>query len=408
MKYYLLIFAILGFILVASAQPIPSIFMDAEIENDTDLIKPNLLSNHPLGMYISRINHNFKVRSPEMYSFSLEVSSGNVMLPYVKSYELKNPLDRIVAAAFPWHSREWTFDLNAVPAETKTFIADGVIRSYKLTFNLPLSLNHELSFSIRSYSLDQGKYPFSLFTSDEAIEWFHSNIAGGEDPMSRRYYGLNKVNVSYRDENDAVITMNNGDFRIPGIEINYFYYPQLEINKKCKIYLNFGTHLGINISKYNPVADIGVSSSIMKKVVVNNKNIFTAGLSLGALRQRFIQYGDRVNISDNAFLYSFEGLINYKKKLKNNNYISYGINYAFQTPFNNKDDFKHIILTGERVNTHWQKTLAHLYENLEGWNLICTYSVKQFSYFVYVREDIPLDNTPDLQTGIGVKISLKR
>jgi hypothetical protein len=28
--------------------------------------------------------------------------------------------------------------------------------------------------------------------------------------------------------------MNNGDFRIPGIEINYFYYPQLEMNKAIK------------------------------------------------------------------------------------------------------------------------------------------------------------------------------
>ena len=408
MKYFLFILFLFGIISLASAQSTQEELLNLEIENTSDIIKPNLLSNHPLGMYISRINHNFKVRSPEKFSFSLDVSSGNVMLPYVKSYELTNPTDQEFAANFPWHDREFKFDLNTVPAQTKEFIADGVIRSYKFTFSLPLSVHHELNFSIRSFSLDRGKYPFSVFTSDESIEWFHSNIAGGEDPLSRRYYGLNKAKISYRDENNKVITMNNGDFRIPGIEANYFYYPQLEMNKKHKIYLNFGAHLGINTSKYNPVADIGISSSAIKKIIVRDKNILSIGLSAGALRQRLFQFGARVNISNQTFLYSFEGLLDYKRKLSNNNSISYGINYAFQTSYNNRSDFDHIILTGERIKTHWQQTFSHLYKNLEGWNFICTYSVKQFSYFVSLREDLRLDNAPDLQTSFGVKMSFKK
>ena len=181
----------------------------------------------------------------------------------------------------------------------------------------------------------------------------------------------------------------------------------IEIAAKHKIYLNFGTHLGINVSKYNSVADVGISSSVIKKIEVRDKNIFTVGLSAGALRQRVIQFGDRVNISNQEVLYSFEGLLDYKRKLKSNNYISYGINYTFQTPYNKKNDFDHIILTGERVKTHWQHAMSHLYENLEGWNFIFTYSVKQFSYFIYAREDIKVDNAPDLQTGFGVKMSFK-
>lgn len=408
MKYRLLIFVLFGLISFASAQSSNEDIMSFEIENTSDIIKPNLLSNHPLGMYISRINHNFKVRSPEKYSFSLDVSSGNVMLPYVKSYELTNPTDREFAANFPWHDREFKFDLNTVPSQTKEFIADGVIRSYRFTFSLPLTAHHELNFGIRAYSLDRGKYPFSVFTSDESIEWFHSTIAGGADPFSRRHYGLNQAKISYRDENNSVITMNNGDFRIPGIEANYLYYPQLGMNKKYNIYLNFGAHLGVNTSRFNPVADIGISSSIIKKMHVSKKNILSIGLSTAALHQRIIQFGDRVNISNERVLYSFEGLIDYKRKLKNNNSISYGINYAFQTSYNNKNDFNHIFLTGERINTHWQQTFSHLYKNLEGWNFLCTYSVKKNSYYISLREDLRLDNAPDLQTSFGVKMSFKR
>ncbi|MGO4905288.1 hypothetical protein [Flavobacterium sp. W20_MBD1_R3] len=408
MKYNALIIIVLIFISVASAQSKKEDSLRFEIENDMDIIKPNLLSNHPLGMYISRINHNFKVRSPEKYSFSFDVSSANVVLPYVKSYELTNTIDRVFAANFPWHDREYNFDLNSVPSQTKEFTADGVIRSYKFTFSLPLNAHHELSLGIRSYSLDKGKYPFSLFTSDESIEWFHSNIAGGEDPFSRRYYGLNQAKIEFRDENNRFINMNNGDFQFPGIEINYFYYPPLEINKKQRIYLNFGTHLGINLSRFNPVADIGISSSAMKKIFVQNKNLLTIGLSAGALRQRFFKYGNQVNFSNQTFLYSFEGLLDYKRKLKNHNFISYGINYSFQTSYEASKDFDHIVLTGQRIKTHWQQTFSHLYKNLEGWTFICTYSVKQLSYYVSIREDLRLDNAPDIQTAVGVKMSFKK
>ena len=408
MKYNALIIIVLSFISFASAQSIKEDSLRFEIENDMDIIKPNLLSNHPLGMYISRINHNFKVRSPEKYSFSFDVSSANVALPYVKSYELTNTIDREYAANFPWHDREYKFDLTSVPAQSKEFTADGVIRSYKFTFSLPLNMHHELTLGIRSYSLDKGKYPFSFFTSDESIEWFHSNIAGGEDPFSRRYYGLNQAKIAFRDENNRFINMNNGEFRIPGIEIYYFYYPQLEINKKQRIYLNFGTHLGINLSRFNPVADIGISSSAMKKILVKNKNLLTIGLSAGALRQRFLKYGDQVNFSNQIFLYSFEGLLDYKRKLKNHNFISYGINYSFQTSYETGKDFDHVILTGQRIKTHWQQTFSHLYKNLEGWTFICTYSVKQLSYYVSIREDLRLDNAPDIQTAVGIKMSLKK
>ena len=389
----------------ALAQSVTDDFRKNEIENSSDIIKPNTLSTHPLGIHVSRIDHNFKIRSPEKYSFSFEISSGNVFLPYVKSYELTNPADQEIAEGIPWHNREFQFNLNEVPSKTSEFVADGVVRSYNFTFNWPLNTNHELSFGLRSYSLDKGKYPFSFVTSDESIEWFHSNIAGGEDPFSRRYYGMNKAGISYIDEDNKVLKVNEGDFKISGIQVNYFYYPKLEINKKHNVYFNFGTHLGINTTRYNPVADIGISSSALKKIVFQNKNILTLGLSFGTLRQRFAQFGNRVNFNSKTLLYSIEGLVNYRKKLKNNNYISYGINYSFQTSYNKKKKFDHIVLTGERIKTHWQQTFYHLYENLQGWNVIFTYSKKQFSYFVYLREDLKLDNSPDLQSGIGVKMS---
>lgn len=409
MQYYLLpIITLFSYLLTSGQSKVQDEFWTNEIEKNTDIVKPNLLSTHPLGIYISRINHNFKVRAPEKFSFSFDYSSGNVVLPYVKSYELTNPSDQEISRNMPWHTREFAFDLTTVPAEIKEFEADGVIRSYRFTFSLPLSTAHELSISLRSYSLDEGRIPFSIFTSDEAIEWFHRNIAGGKDPFSRYYYGINKAGIKYTDEENNVINMNKGDFIIPGIEINHSYYPSLAMNKKRHLYLNFNTHLGINTSRYNPVADLGLSTSIIKKYIIQNKNIFTAGFSAGALRQNIFQYGNKVNISNQKILYSMEAQIDYKKKLKNTNSLSYGLNYTFQTAYSNPKDFENLVFTGQRINTHWQQTFYHLYENLHGLSFIMTYSVKQFSYYAYIREDNKLDNAPDLQTGIGLKMSIAK
>jgi len=405
MKFQLF-FCLCAISLSGSAQSLKD-SIKTSIENTSEIIKPNLLSTHPLGIDISRINHNFNIRPAQKPSFSFDISSGNVWLPYVKSYELTDPADQKKAEGIVWHEREAKFDLTKVPATTKEFSADGVLRSYRLTFDLPLNISHELSFSIRSYSLDKGKFPFSSITSDAAIEWFHSHIKGGDDPFARRYYGYNKAGISYKDENNRFINMNAGDFVIPGLEVNYFYYPKLNMNTKRNVYMNFGYHLGLNTSRYNPTADMGISASVLKKAVVRNKNILTLGLSSGALRQRVFQFGDRVDISDRAFLYSFEGLISYKKQLKEGRSISYGINYSLQTSYNKPSDFDHIVLTGLRQSTQWHYTFTHLYTSVQGWSFIFTHTNKCLSYYLYLREDLKADNAPDLQTGIGIRIPVK-
>ncbi len=408
MKYYVFLFYFSFVSSLLSAQTVRSDSIKSITKDVSEIIKPNTLSTHPLGVFISRINHNFAVRSSAKPSFIFEISSGNIFLPYVKSYELTNPADQLIAQALPWHVREFNFDLNTVPSKTREFSADGVMRVYNFTYSLPINDQQELSIGIRSFSLDGGKYPFSILTSDNSIEWFHSHIAGGEDPFSRRHYGFDKAGITYKDENNNYLKVKAGNFMIAGIELNYFYYPKLGINQKYNLYLNYGVHLGINTSRYNPGADLGVSSSVIKKVVLKNNKTISFGLAAGALRQSIVRFGDYVRISNQNFLYSLEGLLNYKKKLRNNNYLSYGINYTIQSSFVKSEGFDTVILTGERIKTHWQQTLYHLYESLHGTSAIMTYSAKKTTYFVYLREDFKLDNAPDLQAGIGFKRILSR
>src|SRR5690606_33305720 len=99
-----------------------------------------------------------------------------------------------------WHDRPFTFiDQETTPADYMNIVVDAVIKEFRLNFAIPINQQHEINLNFRHYWITKGKYPFSIFTGDESIEWFHSNIAGGEDPYGRRYYGMNQVNFRYLD-----------------------------------------------------------------------------------------------------------------------------------------------------------------------------------------------------------------
>lgn len=48
--------------------------------------KPNILASHPLGLFISRINHNFNAAPPKGLKLNIDLGSANVWLPEVKAY----------------------------------------------------------------------------------------------------------------------------------------------------------------------------------------------------------------------------------------------------------------------------------------------------------------------------------
>jgi len=365
--------------------------------------KPFLLSNHPLGMFVSRIDHNFNIRPPKKVQINIGIHNGNVWQPLVKAYKPLEPSTRALMEKYVWYSREAYFDASTMPSDSLQYHADAVIRAFPADIRFRLSDHHELSFRIRSYLITRGEIPFSTITSDQFLEWFHSNIAGGEDPFARKYYGYYKANISYIDEDGESINLKSGDFLVPGIETHYYYYPDFNVTGTGGFFMNFGIHAGTNISRYNHTIDLGISSSTMKRFNFQNQRNLTLGFGLGFLKPGILQYGNRVNIFNNDFLYSLEGEVAYLKKIKDDTYYTVGLNYYYQNPYNRRKDFKYIVLTGDRITTHWHYAMTHLYTSLQSWSLIFSYSRKR-TILVYIREDLKVNNAPDIQTGIEIQI----
>ncbi|WNH09184.1 hypothetical protein [Thalassobellus suaedae] len=370
---------------------------------------PTLLTTHHFGIFSARINTNFKFAPPKTITFSLSSVSGNNFQPYVEAYLPQEPAVRQEQSKLSWYKRDFKFlNQETTPVDYMNIIIDAVIKEFRLTTIIPLSKKHELDISIRSYLITKGKQPFSFFTGDETIEWFHSNINGGEDPFGRRYYGLNQVNFNYTDRNNNTLELTNNDFFIGGIEFNHFYYPRFSINKTKHIFMNFGSHLGINTSKFNPSIDIGISANAIKMFQLKDKQELNLGIGINLLRKNVINFDTVIDLGNNAYLATAESNIEYTRYTKKNNYHALGINYQIQSRYNKLKEADYYRLVGDwsAINGGWHLGFDSLYRNLSIWTLIYTYGHPNYKVSVYFKEDFIVHNAPDFQTGISLQVPI--
>ena len=377
------------------------------IKNGID--NPSILSTHHFGIFSSRINQNFKIAPPKTSTLYINSVSGNNFHPFVESYFPKDPEVRKELNKEMYYNRSFEFiNQESTPAEYMNIVIDAVIKEFRLGVNIPLSEKNELGITLRSYLITKGTNPFSFFSSDETIEWFHSNIAGGEDPYGRRFLGLNQVNFKYTDRNNNTLELSNNDFFIGGIEFNHYYYPSLAINKTKNIYLNFGSHLGINTSQFNSSLDIGVSANAIKSIELKNSNVIYFGFGVNFLRKNVIDFDTTIDLGNNAFLATLEGNIEYTKYTKKNNYHALGVNYQIQSRYNKREEEGYFKLTGnwQDINGGWHHGVSTLYKALSNWTFIYTYGRPSFKLALYFKEDFTINNAPDFQTGLSVQLPI--
>jgi len=382
-----------------------SLYFKNGIEN------PSLLPTHPFGIFSARINQNFKLRASKKTTFTFSSESGNTFHPFVEMYLPKDPTVREKFSKQVWYNRQFTFiDQQTTPAEYSNIVIDAVIKGFRLQVNFPITKEHELGITLRSYLITKGKYPFSFFTSDESIEWFHSNIAGGEDPYGRKYYGLNQVNFKYTDRNGKVLELKNNDFFLGGIEFNHYYYPEFLINKKRNLFVNFGSHLGFNTSTFNQSIDVGISANLIKKIQLKNKNEFTFALGGSVLRKNLINFNEVVDMGNNKFLGSLGSEIEFTKFTLKKNYHSFGVHYQIQTRYNKLEEASYYQLKGKwkEIKAGWQHGFSTLYENLSAWTILYTYGRSNYKITLYLMEDLLVNNAPDAQTGISIQIPISK
>ncbi|MDY2588402.1 hypothetical protein [Winogradskyella aquimaris] len=375
------------------------------IDINNSIKKVSVVSTHPFGIFFSRWQGNFQSKPLGEYNLNINLESGNVWSPPVTAYIPNNVADREFISTRPWHVREFIVDVDTLDAKTLEVQNDGVIKGLRINLNIPINTKSELKVGLRSFLLTRGKFPFSLITNDDTIEYFHENIAGGKDPFDRQLYPLNKARIRYKDRRDQIMDINNGDFILSGFEFSYYRYPKVLI---AGLDFNYGTHIGINTSRFNASLDIGASVNLRKSIELNTKDSFDIGLSIGGTKNNLLNFqSDNIDFSSNTFIGYFETLVQFSflSKSKRTRH-SFATDFYFQTSLNNKNEFDYIIPTKNGTSfKSWNSGISNLYRNNNYWTLMYSLTKKMTTTF-YIQQDLTVNNNPDIQTGICVSFGL--
>ena len=371
------------------------------------ILKPSVLSIHPFGIFFSRLQGNFKSVATNRKTLMIGLESGNVWAAPIKVYIPNKADERNKARNIPWHGREFAFDEEALDAKTYELTFDGVIKGFRIKTTLPLGKNQELNIGIRSYILSNGKLPFTALTGDEFIEWFHEKIAGGDDPFGRKLFGLNQSGIVYKDRNNHSMELKKGDFIFGGIETSYYYYPEKLKNEGKAFYINFGAHLGTNLSQYNTSIDFGLSSNVVKYYSITDRSSLSLGANLGVLRKSLIDLKDNnIEFGNNNFIGNLEAIIEYSFISKGKTAHSFGADFYLQTSLNKKSEYDYMIpIRNGITEKSWFTGASHLYRNNNYWTLMYSFTRKITTTF-YLQQDLTLNNNPDIQTGISIEFGI--
>lgn len=380
------------------------------VKNGID--KPNTTTAHHFGLFHLRINQNFRERPIDKTAFRISVESGNSMHPFVEAYLPKDPALRQQFSQLAFFDRPFNFiDQQTTPADYMNIQVDAVFKVFRFDFLAKINAKNDVTFTLRTFMPTEGNLPFTLFTNDQAIEWFHSNIAGGEDPFGRRFFGTNQVNVSYTDRNGRTMDLRKNQFLMGGLEINHHYYPTL-FPKAKNLFVNFGSHLGINTSTYNQSLDVGLSANIHKKWQLRNRNEFRLGLGISGLRKGLANFQDNVDFGNNPYMGSGELNLEFTKYTAQGNYHSFAFNYQLQSRYNKVAETDYFVLDGGTtwldIHQGWHNGFTTLYETLTVYSIVYAYQRPHFGLSVYVQQDFKLNNAPDLQTGIQLRVPLTK
>ncbi len=367
--------------------------------------KPTILPSHPLGIFASRIDHRLANSPSNKLTFQATYSSANVWLPQVIGIIPNDPSTRNYLSQLIWHKRDSVYQGLPQNHDSSVFRADGVLRTIQLDLIYSIAKKHQLKIGITGMLLTEGRIPFSLLTSDEFIETFHSKIAGGEDPFARKHYGFNKAEIYFQPTSGKSLRVKNKTLLLPTIQLSYYYQMETPWLTKNNIQIGLGSHVGFNNTRYNRSVSLGISGYINKSISIKSSQL-TLAIATSLIRNAVFDWSDNFKLVSNIYTPSLETHFEYRHCLKDQKFWSVGLNFLISAPYNNPNEANTITPRGDRISSHWHLAYTHLYRNNQNWSLIFAYGKKHI-LMIYINEDFKVNNAPDIQTGIGFLVPIK-
>jgi hypothetical protein len=405
-ELHLLLLAVFVFLCLFSRAQTPR---DSTLVINDGLIKPNLISVHHFGLFLGRMEQDFKVKSNPKTTLNFQLKSGNIFHPYVESYLPADPAIRAGFADETWFFRQFDYvDQQTTPAEIQNIVIDAVYKTLRADIVIPFNDYHELRLGLRAFATIKGSPLDSPLTGDDFIEWFHSNVAGGEDAFGRRFYGLNEVNINFRDRNGRTLSMDHGDVILGGIETAYTYHLPWKKANDRGWFLNTTSQLSINTHRYNRGLDMGTGMSVLKKINHHDRSKFWIGLGSSVLATRLIDRSENIEIINNRFLNNNELSVQWVHTTVKGNENRIMLHYQNQSPYFDRDeqDYFHLKGAWDAINQGWHHGYTTLIENTSFYTLVYSHIRKSWALQAYLKQDLAVNMAPDLETGVSLTVPL--
>jgi hypothetical protein len=236
-----------------------------------------------------------------------------------------------------------------------------------------------------------------LLTSDEFIEWFHSNIAGGEDAFGRKNNAFGNAFFYYKDVNNNEIRIKKGDILMSEISNYINFYPKW---RPKNIHLNTSVLTGLSLINKTWTFDLGISGTAVKTFKFD-KNRLDWGVSTGIMFPSTFQ-DQPVVVNNTNRLISLESHWNYVfSKLKGEWVL--GANFHMQSSYHSMQENNYNTIMRRGLTSHDHMGASHLTRWLQGWSLVLGRNWKDWSVSCFIREDFWVDNAPDAQVGWGIQ-----
>lgn len=368
----------------------------------SSLSLPNVHGTHPLTSFYGRI-HPVYALPVKKHAVSFSYGSGNVWLPPVKTYHPLYDSAFTRLHQVPWHKRDSVYQLMPQHHDSSSFSADGVLRTLHITYQRKSGKHGVWQVQARGLLVTSGRY--TLLVSDRFIEQFHSHVAGGEDPFSRRIYGFNAAGVHYTSRNGRSIHLGNNQFVFQGVSVDYVYQIPWLVLKQHLWNVLVQTNLTTNTSSFYRTIDAGGAVQAVKTIPLSHNSQLQLAASVQSMQLNVLRAPKAEPFTSHSHLWQYTALCSYSRS-SHKPLLNWQITAMFnrQRALSNPSETERQVIAGNRYTTHWHMASTHLYRPTENWVLIFT-SGNRWRWSYYLRQDFLVDNAPDFQTGASVAFS---
>lgn len=153
--------------------------------------------------------------------------------------------------------------------------------------------------------------------------------------------------------------------------------------------------------------DVGISGKILKEwQTKTDDHLWKAAIGLSILRINAIDFDQNIDLGNKNFLGTGELMVEWTDITSKGNFNSLSLHYQEQTSYRKKEEDYFHLKGNFRINAGWHNGYTTLLENLSSWTLLYTHGRRQIKYIAYVKEDLKVNNAPDLESGLGVRFAL--